>query len=143
MAGRKGDGTFDIGNEIGKRFTSENQPANPGRKPMIYTKLKNILKKEFDVQLTKEDYEKIFAYILELTPDEIAKLGKGDISKHIPMYILILINSLSSDLDNGNMNNFTAIMDRVFGKSVEKKEIRADIGTGIRVEDWIKDKIRK
>lgn len=99
-----------------------NDPTKGGRKPSIYTQLKKLTKKEFEVELTKEDYERTFAWVLEQTPNTLADLGKKEVRDNIPFFMLSLIKAITSDMDNGNINNLNSIMDRVFGKTVQKTE---------------------
>ena len=49
---------FEKGNNIGNRFTSENQPKKNGRKPSMYKQLKELTGKKVDYELSKEDYDK-------------------------------------------------------------------------------------
>ena len=56
---------FEKGNNIGNRFTSENQPKKNGRKPSMYKQLKELTGKKVDYELSKEDYYKTIRFLLE------------------------------------------------------------------------------
>lgn len=43
---------FEKGNNIGNRFTSENQPKKNGRKPSMYKQLKELTGKKVDYELS-------------------------------------------------------------------------------------------
>ena len=65
---------FEKGNNIGNRFTSENQPKKNGRKPSMYKQLKELTGKKVDYELSKEDYYKTIRFLLERSspPDTLA-----------------------------------------------------------------------
>lgn len=119
-------GRFKEGNTAGKQFTSDYQPDNAGRKPSIYKQLKALTKKEFNVELSKEDYDKTFAWVLEQTPKDLESLKDKEVSDNIPLYMLSLIKAITADMENGNLNNLNSIMDRVFGKATNHTEITGD-----------------
>lgn len=111
-------GDFAKGNKIGNRFTSKNQPANAGRRPSLLTKLERITKKEFGVELSKSDYDTLYAWALERTPAELEEL-KDDKSKDVPLIVLVLIKSLLGDMADGKMNSLKMIMDQINKKPDE------------------------
>lgn len=111
-------GDFAKGNKIGNRFTSKNQPANAGRRPSLLTKLERITKKEFGAELSKSDYDTLYAWALERTPEELEEL-KDDKSKDVPLIVLVLIKSLLGDIADGKMNSLKMIMDQINKKPDE------------------------
>ena len=111
-------GDFAKGNKIGNRFTSKNQPANAGRRPSLLTKLERITKKEFGVELSKSDYDTLYAWALERTPAELEEL-KDDKSKDVPLIVLVLIKSLLGDMADGKMNSLKMIMEQINKKPDE------------------------
>ena len=111
-------GDFAKGNKIGNRFTSKNQPANAGRRPSLLTKLERITKKEFGVELSKSDYDTLYAWALERTPSELDEL-KDEKSKDVPLIVLVLIKSLLGDIADGKMNSLKMIMDQINKKPDE------------------------
>ena len=111
-------GDFAKGNKIGNRFTSENQPANAGRRPSILTQLERITKKEFGVELSKSDYDTLYEWALERTPEELEEL-KDEGSKNVPLIVLVLVKSLLGDIADGKMNSLKMIMDQINKKPDE------------------------
>lgn len=111
-------GDFAKGNKIGNRFTSENQPANAGRRPSILTQLERITKKEFGVELSKSDYDTLYAWALERTPEELEEL-KDEGSKNVPLIVLVLVKSLLGDIADGKMNSLKMIMEQINKKPDE------------------------
>ena len=65
---------FEKGNNIGNRFTSENQPKKNGRKPSMYKQLKELTGKKVDYELSKEDYYKTIRFLLERSKGELNKI---------------------------------------------------------------------
>ena len=112
------EGKFTKGNKFGNRFSSKNQPANAGRRPSLLTKLERITKKEFGVELSKSDYDTLYAWALERTPAELEEL-KDDNSKDVPLIVLVLIKSLLGDMADGKMNSLKMIMDQINKKPDE------------------------
>lgn len=124
MSDRDKKGQFVKGHKTGNRFTSENQPDNPGRRPSLLRRLERITKKEFNVELSKSDYEDLYAWALERTPDELKEL-QGEGSNDIPMIVLVLVKSLLGDVKNGNMNNLKLIMEQI-----NKTATKIDVTSG-------------
>jgi len=131
-------GKFTEGNKLGNRFTADNQPKNNGRKPSIYTQLKKLTKKDFNVELSKNDYDKTFAWVLEQTPADLKDLSNKEISDNIPLYMLSLIKAITADMENGNLNNLNSIMDRVFGKATNHSDVKVT-DTNFSIKDIYKD----
>lgn len=111
-------GRFKEGNKMGNRFSSENQPANAGRRPSILTNLERITKKEFSVELSKTDYDTLYAWALERTPEELKEL-QDEGSNSVPLIVLVLVKSLLGDIADGKMNSLKMIMDQINKKPDE------------------------
>ncbi len=111
-------GRFKEGNKMGNRFSSENQPANAGRRPSILTNLERITKKEFGVELSKTDYDTLYAWALERTPEELKEL-QDEGSNSVPLIVLVLVKSLLGDIADGKMNSLKMIMDQINKKPDE------------------------
>lgn len=113
-------GDFAKGNSIGlnSRFSSENQPANAGRKPSIFNRLESLTKKEFGVELSKTDYDTLYAWALERTPEELKEL-QDEGSSDVPLIVLVLIKSLLGDIADGKMNSLKMIMEQINKKPDE------------------------
>lgn len=111
-------GRFKEGNKMGNRFSSENQPANAGRRPSILTNLERITKKKFGVELSKTDYDTLYAWALERTPEELKEL-QDEGSNSVPLIVLVLVKSLLGDIADGKMNSLKMIMDQINKKPDE------------------------
>ena len=111
-------GDFAKGNNLGRKFSSEYQPANAGRRPSILTNLERITKKEFGVELSKTDYDTLYAWALERTPEELKEL-QDEGSNNVPLIVLVLVKSLLGDIADGKMNSLKMIMDQINKKPDE------------------------
>ena len=142
---------FEKGNNIGNRFTSENQPKKNGRKPSMYKQLKELTGKKVDYELSKEDYYKTIRFLLERSKGELNKImadanredsttpiwvcniisaifrGIGD-SKS-PMYFIAIF----TDIRFGRTSTVEMIFDRIFGKAAQPIEgdINANVSGGL------------
>lgn len=103
-------------------FSSENQPDKVGRKP---SRFKSILLKLEDVgeTISYEDYLKIIKLLLTLSPNEVKKLAKD---KSTPLAVIAIASAISGDIENKQMSNIEKMLDRVFGKVVDKIDIKTN-----------------
>ena len=116
---------FEKGNKIGNRFSSENQPKNPGRKPALYTQLKKITGKQVKHELSREDYYKVIRYLMERTPGELAKIvqnAKDNTNGETPVWVINIISAINSDIRYGRTTTIDSIFDRLFGKASQPIE---------------------
>lgn len=108
-------------------FTSENQPANRGRKPSIFKRLPELMGAEWQVHLTKEDKHRIFEALIEKTPEELKKISEAE---EQPVLIKIVAEAiLKNELKNLNLDILTIILDRVHGKPKQVTEAKI-VSTG-------------
>lgn len=130
MEKRKPDGTFDKGNDFGKKteFTSENQPENSGRKPSRFKQLIQSLATANEDPLTRADYNNIIIHLLSLTPEELKQIAQNP---NTPIAVVIIASSISGDIDNKNINNTEKLIDRIFGKDPIKQEVT---GSGLNIQ---------
>ena len=104
---------FEKGNKIGHRFTSDNQPANVGRKP----KLKSIPKDAQDWV-----YSALY-HALTLESGEAAGMYLMKAAKDLPE-CGFLIQVYAKGLMGKNALSYASdIMDRLFGKAKQVSEI--------------------
>ena len=130
-------GRFTEGNKIGNRFSSENQPLNNGRRPSLLTNLERITKKEFGVELSKTDYDTLYAWALERTPEELKEL-QDEGSNSVPLIVLVLVKSLLGDIADGKMNSLKMIMDQI-NKKPDMLDINQNTDINISpktLDDW-------
>ena len=121
----------DIG-KYGNKFTSDNQPANRGRKPKLYT----IAKKSYNV--SREEWNEVKLYLLQCTSSEIDKI----IAKpYTPMWVLILARGLKRNAAKGVTDVLNDMEDRLFGRASVATEDNEDISTpgSIDIDKWIND----
>lgn len=114
----------------GNRFTSDNQPANRGRKPKLYT----IAKKAYNV--SREEWNEVKLYLLQCTPQEIDRIiGKDD----TPMWVLILARGLKRNAAKGVTDVLNDMEDRLFGRAVSSPDSEQTMEHGsISIDKWIK-----
>lgn len=89
--------------EIGKktRFTTTNQPENPGRKPKLVSGLIQDLKAEGYEAITPAQVSEIIGYLLNLEKDRIKQIAFDDT---LPVYAQRIARRLygASDREIGN-----------------------------------------
>lgn len=123
---------FEKGNNKGNRFTSENQPKNPGRKPSLYKKLKELTGKKVDYEMSKEDYFKVIRYLMERTPGELKKIVDNAQDKEngsTPVWVLSVISAINMDIRYGRTSTIDSLFDRLFGRSTQP--IEGDINANV------------
>ena len=121
---------FDNIRGKGNRFTSDNQPANRGRKPKLYT----IAKKAYNV--SREEWNEVKLYLLQSTPAEIDRIiGDGN----TPMWVLILARGLKRNAAKGITDVLNDMEDRLFGRAVSSPDSEQTMEHGsISIDKWIK-----
>lgn len=114
----------------GNRFTSDNQPANRGRKPKLYT----IAKKAYNV--SREEWNEVKLYLLQSPPAEIDRIiGDGN----TPMWVLILARGLKRNAAKGITDVLNDMEDRLFGRAVSSPDSEQTMEHGsISIDKWIK-----
>ena len=96
---------FEKGNKY--RFTSTNQPKKNGRKPQIYTQIKDV----YNISL--EEYRRVIQHLMNCTKDEIAALANA---KDTPIWIVNLCTALVNDTKKGTTYLLSELTDRLYGK---------------------------
>jgi len=103
----------------GRKFSSDTQPDNPGRKPSVL----NIIKTS-GISIT--DIRQIIDGILwEYSPGEIAKLLK-DKENPLPMGVTLILGALISDQKKTCLYNWEILMNRSHGKATQTIDIPPD-----------------
>lgn len=116
---------FEVGNKIGNRFTSTDQPANAGRKPSVYKYIKTITGKKVAAEMSKEDYLKVIRFLMESTPEELEPLVKSadnKPNKKTPIWVLNVVSAINTDIRYGRTSTVEMLFDRVFGKATQPIE---------------------
>ena len=114
-----------------KKFSSTRQPKNPGRKPSRFKQIIAELDKTNGEHLSQEDYNKIITHLLALTGDELSKLAND---KDTPVALVIIASAISGDIENKNIGNIDRLLDRVFGKALQKQELTGKDGKDLMPE---------
>lgn len=96
------------------RFTSENQPANRGRKP---SRLKEFIESN---GLTADDLSNTIKYIFPMTEKELNELG-NDPEK--PILMRLFVKAIIKDMENSNIYNITQLFNRAFGQPRQELEL--------------------
>lgn len=96
---------FEKGNKY--RFTSTNQPKKNGRKPQIYTQIKDV----YNISL--EEYRRVIQHLMNCTKDEITALANA---KDTPIWIVNLCTALVNDTKKGTTYLLSELTDRLYGK---------------------------
>lgn len=111
---------FQKGNKHGKRFSSDNQPPNRGRKPSLYKQLEGIIGREISVEFSKEDYTKIAQWLLERTKSQLEEIATDS---SIPVFVISMVSALVMDIRRGNTYTVDRIIDRAFGKATQPMDV--------------------
>lgn len=98
---------FQKGNKFGNRFTSTNQPKVVGRKPKLYTQLKDVY------TISLDEYRRVVQHLMNCTKEEIVVLAQD---KDTPMWVVNLCSALINDTKKGTTYLLTELTDRLFGK---------------------------
>ena len=114
---------YEKGNNYGKRFSSTYQPKvrTGGRKPSIYKQLKKLIGKQVGFELEEEDYHNLLRSVAELTPNDVRRIQTD--RENIPIWLTNILSAINTDTRNGNAKTVEMILERVFGKSKETKEV--------------------
>lgn len=133
--------SFEKGNTLGNRFSSENQPRRKnGRKPSLYKQLKRMTGKKVGFELEKDDFFNIIRFLMEQDSETLEQLvvvkdpvtGKKTMNPKTPVWVVSIVSAINSDAKYGRTNTVEMVFDRVFGKAVQPLtgEIRNEPGTG-------------
>lgn len=98
----------------GNRFSSTNQPANPGRKPSLYNHIRQLIGAEAVAELSREDYYRLIGCLLERPLDELKTLATD---KKTPVWVVNVVRAIVKDAQAGRMNTLDSLLDRLFGKA--------------------------
>lgn len=106
--------------ELGRatRFSSTNQPKNSGRKPKLYTQLKEVY------QVSAEEYRRIVQHLLNCSKEEIEALKEA---KDTPIWVLNICSALLADTKRGASYILTELTDRLYGKPKQVTENYSEI----------------
>jgi len=118
------------------QFSSENQPANPGRKPSVLRFIRDEGVSITDVKrviwslIWEYDSEELAA-LLKTKPTKKKSKSKGKEQEEeeekpasIPMGVNIVLGALADDLQKRRLENFEKLMDRTSGKPTQTVDVK-------------------
>ena len=104
--------------KYGNKFSSTNQPKNPGRKK---SQLKDFIK---TYNISSSDVIKVFQnLILVSTVDELKELVKPANQGSQPVIVILVVKAFLKDMKNGTLREANTIIDRILGKPVQQLTI--------------------
>ena len=116
----------DIG-KYGNKFTSDNQPANRGRKPKLYT----IAKKSYSISL--DEFKEVVNYLWQLPKGEVKAIAERE---DTPIWMANVCRALYKDTARGTLNALRELMQLMFGKELAAKiEVELPAARPMSVEE--------
>jgi hypothetical protein len=104
--------------KYGNKFSSTNQPKNPGRKK---SQLKDFVK---TCNVSSSDVIKVFQHLIfGSTVEELKELVKPANQGKQPVIVILLIKAFLEDMKNGTLREANTVLDRVLGKPVQQLTI--------------------
>ena len=104
--------------KYGNKFSSTNQPKNPGRKK---SQLKDFVK---TCNVSSSDVIKVFQYLIfGSTVEELKELVKPANQGRQPVIVILLVKAFLEDMKNGTLREVNTVLDRVLGKPVQQLTI--------------------
>ena len=110
---------------IGKKFSSDYQPENAGRKKNRFKQIQN------DFELSIDDMRQVITDLLSMSPEEIKALKDN---KEEPAYRLVIASAIFNCIKTGNWTQVNYMFDRLFGKATENVNLKAQINT---FTEWV------
>ncbi len=93
-------------------FTSENQPANRGRKSKIY----NVAKKTYGISF--EEFKEVVNYLMQCPKTRLIEISECE---DTPIWMTNLCRALHKDTERGTMNTLRDIVAFMWGKEMASK----------------------
>jgi len=126
MAKKKADGKVTKKNPVGNpNLAEEGKPyrwqkgmsGNPdGRPPDMLKQLMKRANVEFNVELTKKDKYRILESMMEMSVNQLMKLGKD---KDCPIFMAGIAKAMYTDFNNGKTPMLDKLFDRFFGRAAQ------------------------
>lgn len=98
----------------GKRFTSDNQPPNRGRKPKLYTVLKDAY------GLSYEEYKRAQLYVMQLSKAEAEELSRD---ASTPMFVVELCRLHLRGASVGDARALSEAKADLWGKEIAAQKL--------------------
>lgn len=104
--------------KYGNKFSSTNQPKNPGRKK---SQLKDFVK---TYNISSSDVIKVFQHLIfGSTVEELKELVKPANQGRQPVIVILLVKAFLEDMKNGTLREANTVLDRILGKPVQQLSI--------------------
>lgn len=104
--------------KYGNKFSSTNQPKNPGRKK---SQLKDFVK---TCNVSSSDVIKVFQHLIfGSTVEELKELVKPANQGKQPVIVILLVKAFLEDMKNGTLREANTVLDRVLGKPIQQLTI--------------------
>lgn len=104
--------------KYGNKFSSTNQPKNPGRKK---SQLKDFVK---TCNVSSSDVIKVFQHLIfGSTVEELKELVKPANQGSQPVIVILLVKAFLEDMKNGTLREANTVLDRILGKPVQQLTI--------------------
>lgn len=104
--------------KFGNKFSSTNQPKNPGRKK---SQLKDFVK---TYNISSSDVIKVFQHLIfGSTVEELKELVKPANQGRQPVIVILLVKAFLEDMKNGTLREANTVLDRILGKPVQQLSI--------------------
>lgn len=101
-------------------FTSENQPANRGRKKSVLNHLSELTGEAYKLELSQGDKYRIVECILEKSEEELKEI-EADATK--PMFLRYLAKAMQDGFAVGKLEILETIFDRVYGRPKQDTKV--------------------
>ncbi len=98
------------------RFTSENQPANKGRKKSILSHLSELTGESYKLELSKADKYRIIESLIEKSEEELEEVI-ADKSK--PMFVRMVAEAVKDQAGKCSVILLETIFDRIYGRPTQ------------------------
>lgn len=104
--------------KYGNKFSSTNQPKNPGRKK---SQLKDFVK---TCNVSSSDVMKVFQHLIfGSTVEELKELVKPANQGSQPVIVILLVKAFLEDMKNGTLREANTVLDRILGKPIQQLTI--------------------
>lgn len=104
--------------KYGNKFSSTNQPKNPGRKK---SQLKDFIK---TYNVSSSDVIKVFQHLIfGSTVEELKELVKPANQGKQPVIVILLVKAFLEDMKNGTLKEANTVLDRILGKPTQMLQI--------------------
>lgn len=100
----------------GNRFSKDNQPANRGRKPKLYTIAKNTY------NVSYEEWKGVVLYLLQCSKSEIKEIRKKE---DTPIWVDNVCSALEKDTRRGCLYALKELTEKIWGKPLQ--ETKSDV----------------